>query len=136
MSSAFYSGFRKKYFCYLKSILLTKFLDPVKTSIGYTYCMEIVHPKYRGPIGIFIDLGATGVGSMLVSLNGWLMKSWVYNHVFFAVSVAMCIPFWFIIPESFRWYFSRGYVKNMILIFLYKNVYNILVIENLVIDKI
>ena len=75
--------------------------------VGYQYCAELVPPTHRGTVSILVDVAASGVGILLVSLNGYLSRDWIQCHVFLATTVGITIPFFMCIPESYRWYFSK-----------------------------
>ena len=108
-SSAMVALFGRSYYAYpigRFALIATTFYNQV----GYQYCMELVVPKYRGTIGVMADVGACGIGIILVSLNGFVSRDWLQCHHFLALSVGISIPFFLTMPESYRWYFGKGYV--------------------------
>ena len=74
--------------------------------------MEQIHPKFREEVAMFTETIASGIGIAFVSVNGFFMNNWVQNQVFMAVSIAIFIPVFYKMPESYRWLFSKGRISE------------------------
>ena len=61
--------------------------------------MEQVHPQFREQASMFTETVASGVGIASVSVNGYFMQDWAYNHIFMAVSILIFIPVFYKMPE-------------------------------------
>ena len=72
------------------------------------YCTENVHPKYRSFVASYIYCGAAGLGILLLCLIGYSFITWQHQLIAIASCTAIAIPLAFMMPESYRWYFSKG----------------------------
>ena len=73
---------------------------------------------------------------MSVSVNGWLTNSWSQSLVFTAILVILPLPFYMTVPESYRWYLSRGAIaqgRDSLRLFCEKSSYPY---DDTIVDKI
>jgi OCT family organic cation transporter-like MFS transporter 4/5 len=70
---------------------------------AYVLCVEMVSPKWRVHMGMFIQLFWVA-GYMLVSLFAYLIREWRYLQVAFTVPCLYYLLYFCILDESPRWY--------------------------------
>jgi len=74
----------------------------------FCYMMEMLPPAWRTPLGIIIQdgfsLGFMSLSAIAMMYDNW--QSMMLSISFYPFLMIFLFPF---IPESYRWYFSRGY---------------------------
>ena len=96
---------------YLLIRLLTGALDLLIYTSFYVLCAELISPGERAFVVAAISLGFN-LGIMISPLVGWMLPNWV--HICLAntfIGAILCLSTFFI-PESPRWLFCVGRVKE------------------------
>ena len=76
--------------------------------VGYVYLMEFVGPKSRSWVGAhFLTMFSMGYGSL--SLIGYYARDWHYMQVLLGLSCLPFFVFYFLLPPSHRWLYSKGH---------------------------
>lgn len=69
--------------------------------------MEMVGPTKRLWTGMLIQV-FFAIGVCYLALMGFLIRTWMWINLSVALPCAAFLTYWWLVPESFRWLFSKG----------------------------
>ena len=67
-------------------------------------------PKWRPQMAMIVETTACGFGIILMSLIGHIFTHWRYFELTLVTLMVVTMPVFIMIPESYRWFFSKKYV--------------------------
>lgn len=79
----------------------------------YVLGMELVGPSKRKWTGNIIQVVLT-VGNLYLALVVWLIRDWKYFELALSLPLIVCLPYYWVIPESCRWLLSRDRKEEVI----------------------
>ncbi|XP_063381904.1 organic cation transporter-like protein [Cydia fagiglandana] len=93
------------------SFIALEFLEAVFDAAGfscaYIIAMEFVGPKYRVIAGATTSTFYT-IGMVMQALMAWAVPYWRHLTLALYIPQLITITYFFIMPESVRWYLSKG----------------------------
>lgn len=94
-----------------ESFITLEFLEAVFGAAGfacaYIIAMEFVGPKYRVLAGATTSTFYT-IGMIMQALMAWALPYWRHLTLALYIPQLITITYFFIMPESVRWYLSKG----------------------------
>ncbi|XP_034829497.1 organic cation transporter protein-like [Maniola hyperantus] len=95
------------YYGYLVVELFKTTLGAGVFSCAYILVMELVGPKYRVPAGATINTFFS-IGQVLLAVIAWAVPYWKHLILTIYIPQFLFISYFWIMPESVRWYMSKG----------------------------
>ena len=84
----------------------------MKKVIFYIFVYPLFCPKYRTHAGMFVCGVIFAFGVMFNSVIGYLFNTWENMVMFMGILPFGMLIIYPVMPESFRWYYSTGKLKD------------------------